>query len=104
MQEGLLPDAVTMPLLWVGLAVNLSDGFVPIQEAVIGAMVGYGFLWLVSHAVKRWTGQDGIGFGDRSCMRPLVRGLAFTLSASSRALVCHRSASCGRQVAIRKRQ
>lgn len=64
MQEGLLPDAITLPLLWVGLAVNLSDGFVPIQEAVIGAMVGYGFLWLVSHAVKRWTGRDGIGFGD----------------------------------------
>ena len=64
MQEGLLPDAITLPLLWAGLAVNLSDGFVPIQQSVSGAMVGYGFLWLVSQAVKGLTGRDGIGFGD----------------------------------------
>ncbi|MBC8641628.1 prepilin peptidase [Caballeronia sp. EK] len=63
-QEGLLPDAITLPLLWAGLAVNLLDGFVPIHEAVIGAMAGYGFLWLISQAVKQWKGRDGIGFGD----------------------------------------
>jgi leader peptidase (prepilin peptidase) / N-methyltransferase len=64
MQEGILPDAITLPLLWIGLAVNSSDGFVPIQEAVTGVMVAYGSLWIVSRGVEYWTGRAGIGFGD----------------------------------------
>lgn len=64
MQEGLLPDAITLPLLWAGLAINLSDGFVLIQEGVTGAMVGYGVLWLASYAVRKCTGRDGMGLGD----------------------------------------
>jgi leader peptidase (prepilin peptidase) / N-methyltransferase len=64
MQEGILPDAITLPLLWIGLAVNSSDGFVPIQEAVTGVMVAYGSMWIVSRGVEYWTGRDGIGFGD----------------------------------------
>lgn len=64
MQEGLLPDAITLPLLWAGLAANLADGFVPIQEAVAGAIAAYVFLWLISRAVMLLSGHEGIGFGD----------------------------------------
>ncbi len=60
----LLPDAIVLPLLWLGLLVNLFDVFVPIEQAVVGAMAGYLSLWLVYHAFKLLTGKEGMGFGD----------------------------------------
>jgi leader peptidase (prepilin peptidase)/N-methyltransferase len=60
----LLPDSITLPLLWLGLLLNLFGVFVPLQEAVIGAMVGYGVLWSVFWLFKLVTGKEGMGYGD----------------------------------------
>ena len=63
-ETGLLPDDLTLPLLWVGLIVNLRGAFVPLPEAVVGALAGYLSLWLVFWAYKLATGKDGMGYGD----------------------------------------
>lgn len=60
----LLPDDITLPLLWLGLLWNLDVGFVPLRDAVIGAVCGYLLLWLVYHAFKLLTGKEGMGYGD----------------------------------------
>ena len=63
-ETGLLPDDLTLPLLWVGLIVNLRGSFVPLPEAVTGAVAGYLSLWLVFWGYKLATGKDGMGYGD----------------------------------------
>jgi leader peptidase (prepilin peptidase)/N-methyltransferase len=60
----LLPDDITLPLLWLGLAFNLGGVFVPLESAVVGAMAGYLSLWLVYWGFKLATGKEGMGFGD----------------------------------------
>lgn len=59
-----LPDNLTLPLLWLGLLVNLNNGLVPLGQAVIGAMAGYLSLWLVFHGFRLITGKEGMGYGD----------------------------------------
>lgn len=59
-----LPDAVTLPLIWTGLLVNLGGLFVDLQSAVIGAVAGYLALWSVFWAYKFATGKEGMGYGD----------------------------------------
>ena len=63
-ETGLLPDDLTLPLIWIGLLLNLWGAFVPIQDAVLGAVAGYLALWLVYWAFKLLTGKEGMGFGD----------------------------------------
>jgi len=60
----LLPDDLTLPLLWAGLLFNLQAVFVPLPTAVIGAVAGYLALWLVYWAFRLATGKEGMGFGD----------------------------------------
>ena len=60
----LLPDDITLPLLWLGLLFNLNGGFTDIQSAVIGAMTGYLILWSVYWLFKLITGKEGMGYGD----------------------------------------
>ncbi|NCB57753.1 MAG: prepilin peptidase [Gammaproteobacteria bacterium] len=60
----LLPDQLTLPLLWVGLLLNLSHQFVPLTDAVIGAIAGYMVLWSIYWAFKLLTGKEGMGYGD----------------------------------------
>lgn len=60
----LLPDNLTLPLLWLGLVFNLNDMYVPIASAVVGAMAGYISLWLVYQLFKAVTGREGMGYGD----------------------------------------
>lgn len=60
----LLPDTLTQPLLWAGLIVNLNDTFTHTEDAILGAVVGYLFLWLMHWLYKQFTGKDGIGYGD----------------------------------------
>jgi leader peptidase (prepilin peptidase)/N-methyltransferase len=60
----LLPDDITLPLLWTGLLFNLERVFVPLPTAVIGAVAGYLALWLVYWAFKLATGKEGMGYGD----------------------------------------
>lgn len=60
----LLPDDITLPLLWAGLLVNVTHLFVPLPAAVIGAIAGYSAFWLIYQAFKLLTGKEGMGFGD----------------------------------------
>ena len=60
----LLPDVLTLPLLWLGLLFNLANGFTDIQSAVIGAVAGYLALWSVYWIFKLTTGKEGMGYGD----------------------------------------
>lgn len=60
----LLPDDITLPLLWLGLLFNLNTGFTDLNSAVIGAMAGYISLWSIYWIFKLVTGKDGMGYGD----------------------------------------
>jgi len=60
----LLPDAITMPLLWCGLLLNLWGVFTDLRSAVIGAIAGYLALWAVYWLFKLATGKEGMGYGD----------------------------------------
>jgi leader peptidase (prepilin peptidase)/N-methyltransferase len=60
----LLPDQIVMPLLWLGLLFNINGGFVPLNEAIIGAVVGYTSLYSIFWLFKLVTGKDGMGYGD----------------------------------------
>ncbi|MCL2875755.1 MAG: A24 family peptidase [Betaproteobacteria bacterium] len=60
----LLPDSLTLPLLWTGLLFNLLTGNVPLEDAVIGVVAGYLFLWSVYWLFKLVTGKEGMGYGD----------------------------------------
>jgi leader peptidase (prepilin peptidase)/N-methyltransferase len=56
-----LPDQLTLPLLWIGLAAALAGD---VRTAVIGAIVGYLSLWAFYHLFKLVTGKEGMGYGD----------------------------------------
>jgi leader peptidase (prepilin peptidase)/N-methyltransferase len=60
----LLPDDITLPLLWMGLIINMSGTFTDLTSAVIGAMAGYLSLWSVYWLFKLTTGKEGMGYGD----------------------------------------
>jgi leader peptidase (prepilin peptidase)/N-methyltransferase len=60
----LLPDDITLPLLWAGLLLNLGGTFAPLASAVVGAIAGYLALWSVYWAFKLATGKEGMGYGD----------------------------------------
>ncbi len=60
----LLPDDITLPLLWAGLGINLFAVFAPLADAVIGAMAGYLSLWAIYWLFKLTTGKEGMGYGD----------------------------------------
>ena len=60
----LLPDDITLPLLWLGLLFNLNSGFTNLKSAVIGAILGYLILWSVYWLFKIITGKEGMGYGD----------------------------------------
>nr|WP_113865040.1 A24 family peptidase [Brenneria salicis]NMN91008.1 general secretion pathway protein O [Brenneria salicis ATCC 15712 = DSM 30166]RBP66502.1 type 4 prepilin peptidase 1 [Brenneria salicis ATCC 15712 = DSM 30166]RLM32046.1 prepilin peptidase [Brenneria salicis ATCC 15712 = DSM 30166] len=64
MKTWLLPDALTLPLLWLGLMFNLSGTFVSLDDAVIGAIAGYLSLWLLYWGFILLTGKDALGYGD----------------------------------------
>lgn len=61
----LLPDVLTLPLVWAGLIVAaLGWSGLPLQDAVWGAVAGYLSLWLVYQGFKLLTGKEGMGYGD----------------------------------------
>ncbi|OAM52378.1 methyltransferase [Methylovorus sp. MM2] len=60
----LLPDDITLPLLWLGLLFNLNTGFTDIHSSIIGAVAGYLSLWSVYWIFKIVTGKEGMGYGD----------------------------------------
>ena len=60
----LLPDSLTLPLLWAGLLANVWGTFAPLQDAVLGAAGGYLALWSIFWLFKLATGKEGMGYGD----------------------------------------
>lgn len=60
----ILPDQITLPLVWIGLLLNLNNMFISLDEAVIGAIIGYMSLWSIFWLFKLITGKEGMGYGD----------------------------------------
>lgn len=81
----LLPDSMTLPLVWAGLLVNLplgADGaglFVSLPSAVVGAAAGYVALWSVYQLFKLLTGKEGMGYGDFKLLGALGAWLGWQL-------------------------
>jgi leader peptidase (prepilin peptidase) / N-methyltransferase len=75
----LLPDALTLPLLWLGLLLNLRGTFVPLPEAVLGAVFGYLSLWSIYWIFKLVTGKEGMGYGDFKLLGALGAWLGWTV-------------------------
>ena len=60
----LLPDDITLPLMWLGLVFNLAHSYTDLQSSVVGALAGYLTLWGVYWLFKLATGKEGMGYGD----------------------------------------
>jgi leader peptidase (prepilin peptidase)/N-methyltransferase len=75
----LLPDSITLPLLWAGLLFNLSGTFTDLQSSVLGAVLGYLSLWLVYWAFKLATGKEGMGYGDFKLLSALGAWLGWQI-------------------------
>ena len=60
----ILPDQITLPLVWIGLLLNLNGVFIGLEQAVVGAVVGYMRLWSIFWIFKLVTGKEGMGYGD----------------------------------------
>ena len=59
-----LPDAITLPLLWLGLLLNYQGLFTSLESSLLGAVFGYLSLWTIYHVFKLLTGKEGMGRGD----------------------------------------
>jgi len=75
----MLPDDLTLPLVWLGLLVNLQGGFVSLSDAVIGAAAGYLSLWSVYWLFRFATGKEGIGYGDFKLLAALGAWLGWMM-------------------------
>lgn len=75
----LLPDDITLPLLWLGLLLNLNNVFTSLPNAVIGAVAGYLVLWSVYWAFRLATGKEGMGFGDFKLLAAIGAWLGWTM-------------------------
>ncbi len=64
LDEQLLPDQLTLPLVWLGLLANMNGLFTDLVSAVVGATAGYLSLWLVFQVFRLLTGREGMGYGD----------------------------------------
>lgn len=63
-QTQILPDTITLSFLWLGLLTNLNHWFVSIENAILGAIIGYLFLWIIAHLYQQFRGRQGMGHGD----------------------------------------
>lgn len=75
----LLPDDITLPLLWFGLLLNLNNAYTSLPNAVIGAVVGYLTLWSVYWLFKLATGKEGMGYGDFKLLAAIGAWLGWTM-------------------------
>ncbi|MES2236443.1 MAG: A24 family peptidase [Pseudomonadota bacterium] len=75
----LLPDDITLPLLWIGLLFNLFGTYTDLKSAVIGAIAGYVSLWSVYWLFKLVTGKEGMGYGDFKLLAALGAWLGWQM-------------------------
>jgi len=64
LEHSFLPDDITLPFMWLGLACNIFGIFTDIYSSLIGAMLGYSILWIIFISFKTVTGKEGMGYGD----------------------------------------
>jgi len=74
-----LPDDLTLPLLWAGLLANVWGLFVPLTDAVLGAIAGYLALWSVYWLFKLIRGKEGMGYGDFKLLAALGAWLGWKM-------------------------
>lgn len=72
-----LPDDITLPLLWIGLLLNLRGTYVDLGSAVIGAAAGYLVLWTIFWVFKFATGKEGMGYGDFKLLAAIAAWLGW---------------------------
>ena len=77
--EKLLPDQITLPLLWIGLFANVNGTFAPLPDAVTGAIAGYLSLWSLYWMFKLVTGKEGMGYGDFKLLAALGAWLGWQM-------------------------
>lgn len=77
-ETGLLPDMLTLPLLWTGLLINLNGAFALLPDAVIGAVAGYMTPWCICQLFLLVTGRRGMGHGDFKFLAALGAWLGWT--------------------------
>ena len=99
----LLPDDITLPLLWLGLLFNLGSTYVSLADAVIGAMAGYLILWSVYWLFKLTTGREGMGFGDFKLLAALGAWLGWQALPAIILLSSVVGATCGIALMLAKR-
>ena len=75
----LLPDQITLPLMWLGLLVNINGAIVPLESAVIGAVAGYMSLYSIFWLFKWCTGKEGMGYGDFKLVALFGAWIGYTL-------------------------
>ena len=96
----LLPDDLTLPLLWAGLLAAALGWTVPLPTRVWGAVAGYLSLWSVYWLFKLATGKEGMGYGDFKLLAALGAWLGWQMSADHAAVVGgRRGASASRMIA-----
>ncbi len=75
----MLPDPITLPLLWLGLLLNTGSLYTDLHSAVFGAAAGYIVLWAVFHLFRLLTGKEGMGYGDFKLLAALGAWLGWTM-------------------------
>lgn len=79
LNEQILPDILTLSLLWLGLLFNLNGLFSDISSAIIGAVSGYLFLWIIAFIFQKITNKEGLGLGDCKLLAALGAWLGWQL-------------------------
>ena len=79
LREQLLPDQITLPLMWIGIWVNLDGHFTPLDAAVLGSIAGYLSLWGIFWMFKLATGKEGMGYGDFKLLAAMGAWLGWQL-------------------------
>lgn len=84
----LLPDQLTLPLMWLGLIGNIDNLYMPAKPALVGAIIGYLSLWTVWWLFKQITGKEGMGHGDFKLLAAIgawvgLKGILPTILISS---------------------
>ncbi len=75
----LLPDDITLPLLWLGVLINLNGSLTDSQSSIIGAVAGYLSLWSIYWFFKLLTGKEGMGYGDFKLLSAIGAWLGWSM-------------------------
>jgi leader peptidase (prepilin peptidase)/N-methyltransferase len=100
----LLPDDITLPLIWLGLLFNLQSTYVSLNDAVIGAMAGYLILWTIYQTFKLLTGKEGMGYGDFKLLAALGAWVGWQMLPEIILLSSLVGAICGIALMVVKRR